>query len=70
MESESPLLHENLPILEVVDPFILDQLFADPTSAACLLQRLSPLVAVVDPPRFDALAARLRSAGHLPKIVG
>ena len=64
-----PILHENLPIIEVADPHILDNLYADPRAAQCLLTRLGPAVAVVAPGEMDNLLARLLKLGHTPKVL-
>jgi hypothetical protein len=42
-----PLLHENLPLIEVVDPILLDSLYADPRAEMYLLTRISEQVAVI-----------------------
>ncbi len=63
------ILHENLTLIEVADPLILDDLYADERAAQCLLTRLSERVAVVAPGQFEALRNRLRRLGHLPKIL-
>jgi len=64
-----PILHKNLPILEVDDPALLDLLAADPKVAECLLERLGERAALIDPERFEALSARLKKLDYLPKIV-
>ena len=61
------ILHRNLPILEVGEPLLLDELLLDRQVSALVLTRLSDRVAVIDPSRYDALIARLRKLGHLPK---
>ncbi len=63
------ILHENLPVIEVADPLILDDLYADPYTARYLLARLGPTIAVVAPDELDALLARLLKLGHTPKIL-
>ncbi len=65
----SPVLHENLPLIEVADHLILDDLYADPLAAKFLLTRLSPTVAVVAPGKMDTLLARLLKLGHTPKVL-
>ena len=65
---QPPLLHRNLPILEVADPMLLDELLLDRQAAAFVLARLSDRTALIDPGRFTALTARLRKMGHLPKV--
>jgi len=64
-----PILHKNLPIIEVADHLILDDLYADPRSAQYLLTRLGPTVAVVSPGEMDNLLARLLKLGHTPKVL-
>ena len=66
---KQPILHENLPLIEVADHLILDDLYADPLTAKRLLTRLSPTVAVVAPDQMDALLARLLKLGHTPKAL-
>jgi hypothetical protein len=63
------ILHENLPLIEVDDPLILNDLYADERAAQYLLTRLSERVAVVAPGQFEALRSRLRKLGHLPKVL-
>jgi hypothetical protein len=69
MERLSATLHENLPLIEVDDPLLLDDLIADERAAQFMLARLSDRVAVVAPGQFDALYARLRKLGHMPKVL-
>ncbi|MBU2610166.1 MAG: hypothetical protein KJ606_04370 [Chloroflexi bacterium] len=64
-----PILHDNLPLIEVADHLTLDDLYADPRAAQYLLTRLSKTVAVVAPGQMDALLARLRKLGHTPKVL-
>ena len=63
------ILHDNLPLIEVADHLILDDLYADPLAAKYLLTRLSPTLAVVAPNQMDALLARLLKMGHTPKVL-
>jgi hypothetical protein len=65
----TPILHENLPIIEVAEAYILDMLIEDKVAAPLLLTRLSDQVAVVAPAKLDALLARLLQLGHTPKVV-
>lgn len=65
----SPILHENLPLLEVSDPADLDAIYADARAAQYLLTRLGPTLAVVALGQMDALIARLLKLGHTPKIL-
>ena len=64
-----PILHENLPIIEVADHLILDDLYADQRAAQYLLTRLGPTVAIVAPHEMDNLLARLLKLGHTPKVL-
>ena len=65
--SHSPILHRNLPVIEVAERLLLDELMLDRQVAAMVLARLSDRVALIDPSRFNALITRLRKLGHLPK---
>ena len=64
-----PILHENLPIIEVAEAYILDMLIEDKVAAPMLLTRLSDQVAVVAPVKLDTLLARLLQLGYTPKVV-
>lgn len=64
-----PILHENLPIIEVAEAYLLDMLIADKVAASMLLTRLSDQVAVVAPAKLDTLLARMLKLGHTPKVV-
>jgi hypothetical protein len=61
--------HENVPLIEVADGVVLDGLLADGTTSRWIAARLSERVAVVMPGPQDALIARLRRQGHLPKVL-
>jgi hypothetical protein len=69
MDPIPAILHDNLPLIEVADTLVLDDLYADDRAALCLLTRLSDRVAVVAPGQLDFLLARLRKLGHLPKVI-
>ncbi|MBN1428395.1 MAG: hypothetical protein JXB07_08420 [Anaerolineae bacterium] len=64
-----PILHDNLPLIEVADRLLLDDLYADPQASLYLLARLSDTVAVVAPGQVDVLQARLLKLGHTPKML-
>jgi len=64
-----PILHEHLPLIEVTDKWQLDVLSADAVAAVFILTRLSDTDAAVAPDKFDALLARMRQLGHLPKVL-
>jgi hypothetical protein len=63
------VLHENVPLIEVADARLLDDLYADERTARYLLVRLSGSVAVVTPGKFGDLQERLRKLGHTPKVL-
>ena len=69
MPGTAPYLHRNVSLLEVSDPAVLDQLFADRKTAEFLLARISDQVALVDSQKLDALYTRLRKLEHMPKMV-
>jgi hypothetical protein len=64
----TPVLHANLSLVEVAEPWLLDAIAADATAGRYVLLRLSPTAAVVAPGELDALLARLRKLGHTPKV--
>jgi len=66
---KTAVIHENLPLIEVVEAMTLDHLLADVTAADAIVCRLSPTMAVVDPVKLSLLTARLKQLGHLPKVV-
>ena len=66
---KKPILHKNLPIIEVAERYILDMLVQDKFAAPMLLTRLSDQMAVVAPGKLDDLLARLLKLGHRPKVV-
>ena len=63
------VLHANLPIIEVAEPWQLDAVLADAGVSRLILTRLSDRVAVVAPGQLDTLQARLRKLGHTPKML-
>jgi hypothetical protein len=65
----TPVLHANLPLVEVAEPWLLDAILADAIAARYVLQRLSATVAVVAPGELNTLLSRLRKLGHMPKVV-
>jgi hypothetical protein len=64
-----PILHKNLPLIEVAESWLLDVVLADAGAARYILARLSDRVAVVAPGQIDALLARLRKLGHTPRVL-
>jgi len=69
MAFPTPILHENLSLIEAADGVLLDIIAADPQARKLILVRLSERTAIVAPGGFDALLARLRKLGHTPKVV-
>ncbi len=69
MKRKTATLHENIAVIEVATPNLLDSLLADPQTASLILTRLSERAAVVAPGQFDAVVSRLMKLGHLPKVL-
>ena len=69
MKPSSAKLHENLPLIEVAEGWLLDALLADVPAAQCILTRLSDRVALVAPGQSEVLLARLRKLGYMPKLL-
>jgi len=65
----NPVLHANLPLIEVAESWLLDAILADSASSRYVLLRLSETTAIVTPGELDALHARLRKLGHTPKVL-
>lgn len=61
--------HRNLMWLRA-DPLLLDQIFADKTSARLLAARPSPELCAVRPEFHRQLLARLERLGHTPEETG
>jgi hypothetical protein len=68
-EQNDAILHQNLPLVEVAESWLLDTILADAGAARAVVARLSDRVAVVAPGQLDALLARLRKLGHTPKVL-
>jgi len=64
----NPIVHQNLPLIEVAEKYILDTLLADPVTGQYILTRLSDTVAVIWPAHAQTLLDRLRKQGHTPKV--
>ncbi|MBM4258629.1 MAG: hypothetical protein FJ147_22355 [Deltaproteobacteria bacterium] len=64
-----PVLHTNLTIIEVSDPFLLQTLRADRRIGAAITVQLSDRVAVVQPRQADMVIKQLLKAGHTPKVI-
>ncbi len=68
MTQNSLTLHENVQLIEVATPFLLDSLLADRRTAPLILTRLSDRVALIAPGKLEMLLGRLRKLGHLPAV--
>jgi len=64
-----PVIHDHLPLLEAVDVAALEHLLADAAVSGCIVARLSPTVAVLDPAKVETVIARLKKLGQWPKVV-
>ena len=69
MKPAKPILHQNLPVIEVAHSFLLDMILNDKKTNPYVMKRLSDRVAIIDPTQFDKLVERLRKMGHLPKVL-
>jgi hypothetical protein len=63
------VLHTNLPLVEVADPLLLEELRADRQLGPLLLAQLSDCVAVVKPGGGEQVMRALLKAGHTPKVI-
>jgi len=61
--------HQNLTLLEVSDPLLLEELRADRRLGPLLVAQLSDCVAVVKPGASEWLLRTLLRAGHTPKVI-
>ncbi len=68
-ESSGLVLHTNLTIIEVADPFLLQTLRADRRVGSAILAQLSDCVAVIQPGQGDWVIKQLLKAGHTPKVI-
>ena len=64
----SPVVHKNVSVIEVEELFLMDMLFANARTGACLSARLSDTLAVVTPGKFVVLLDELRKSGHTPGV--
>jgi len=69
MPKYDAVVHEHVPVIEVAEPVLLDQLLTNPTLAFAVVKRLSPTVAVIDPAMVQQVTKQLAKYGHLPKVV-
>lgn len=65
----APVLHSNLPLIEVAESWLLDAIMSDAAAARTIAVRLSDRVAIVTPGQIDALFTRLRKLGHVPRML-
>jgi hypothetical protein len=69
MRKFDAIVHEHIPVIEVEEPMLLDQLLADNTLAFAIVKRLGPTAAVIDPGMVPQVVKQLAKYGHLPKVV-
>jgi hypothetical protein len=67
--SATGVLHSNVVVIEVADKVTLDILLADAQTKQLIANRLSDCVAVAAPMQANALLARLRKLGHMPRVL-
>jgi hypothetical protein len=60
--------HYNVTVLEVRTASALDALMVNPATRALIWTRIDATTALVDPDRTRLLLARLRAAGHAPRL--
>ncbi len=68
-ESAGPVLHANLTVIEVADPFLLQTLRADRRVGSAILAQLSDCVAIIQPGQGEWVMKQLLKAGHTPKVI-
>jgi hypothetical protein len=68
-KQNAAILHENVSLIEVATPLLLDTLLSNPRTAPLILTRLSDCVAIVAPNQLDELLERLKKLGQLPKVL-
>ncbi|MGI6543661.1 MAG: hypothetical protein ACOX44_11475 [Limnochordia bacterium] len=69
MSKYDAVVHENIPLIEVTESVLLDQLLADPILAFAVVKRLGPTAAAIDPVMLEQVMKQLAKYGHLPKVV-
>ena len=67
--SVGPVLHANLTVIEVADPFLLQTLRADRRVGSAILAQLSDCVAIIQPGQGEWVIKQLLKAGHTPKVI-
>jgi hypothetical protein len=68
-DGPGPVLHSNLTVIEVADPFLLQTLRADRRFSGAILAQLSECVAIIQPGQGEWLIKQLLKAGHTPKVI-
>jgi hypothetical protein len=68
-KQNTAILHDDVSLIEVATPLLLDTLLSNPRTGPLILTRLSDRVAIVAPHQLDELLERLKKLGHLPKVV-
>ena len=63
------ILHDQVSLIEVATPLLLDTLMSNPRTAPFILTRLDDVTAIVAPGKLDELLERLKKLGQLPKVL-
>ncbi|MBR8831593.1 MAG: hypothetical protein N5P05_003079 [Chroococcopsis gigantea SAG 12.99] len=69
MKKKQITVHENLPMIEVANPLLLDTLLSDKRTGHLIIKRLDERVAIVSPGQMETLLTKLKKLGHLPKVL-
>jgi len=64
-----PVLHRNVAVIEVDDPYLLHELRANPRLSRLLVGQLTDRVALVRRHSADSIIRELRNAGYTPKVI-
>ena len=67
--SPEVVLHTNLTLLEVADPWLLEELRVDRRLGPLLVAELSDRVAVLKPGTSEGFLRPLLKAGHTPRVI-
>ena len=64
-----PILHWHVTLIEVSEPFLLEELKASKQVGSMILKLISNRMAVIAPGNEDLLLKKLLKAGHTPKVI-
>lgn len=68
-DDTTTILHTHLTLIEVAEPEILQELYADRRLGPLIVAQLSDCVAVVAPGSAKEMLQYLLKAGHTPKVI-